>query len=272
MFTMDQKTLRKLQMIELEMLREVDRICRENDISYILDGGTMLGAVRHNGFIPWDDDVDVRMLRENYDRFCEICRTELDKRYFLQTYQTDSGYRWGYARILKNGTIFKRKGQHEMTARNGVFIDIFPDDNLPVDFWGKRVCNSISWLCRKLLYSEVGALNKSKFVSWIGFNFLNMFPKNWGHKGMEYLTRKYQDKETPYIRCLSWGAKFESRGFQRKWHDETAEYIFEGLKVRGPADARGYLSHIFGEDYMKLPSEEKRHPGHVADYIYFGEE
>lgn len=89
---------------------------------------------------------------------------------------------------------------------------------------------------------------------------------------MEYLIRKYQDKDTPYVRCLSWGAEFESRGFRKKWHDETAEYIFEGLKVRGPADMRGYLSHIFGEDYMKLPPEEKRHPGHVADYIYFGEE
>ena len=65
MFTMDHKILRKLQMVELEMLAELDRICRENNISYILDGGTMLGAVRHGGFIPWDDDVDVRMLRKN---------------------------------------------------------------------------------------------------------------------------------------------------------------------------------------------------------------
>ncbi|MCI9297948.1 MAG: LicD family protein [Lachnospiraceae bacterium] len=269
---MDQNTLRKLQMTELEMLAELDRICRKNAIPYILDGGTMLGAVRHGGFIPWDDDVDVRMLRKNYDRFCEICRKELDSKYFLQTYRTDSGYRWGYARILKNGTVFKRKGQHKMTARNGVFIDIFPDDNLPAAFWGKKMCNGISWLCRKLLYSEVGALNKNKFSSWIGFNFLNMFPKYWGHKGVEYLTEKYADCNTPHVRCLSWGAGFESKGFLKKWHTETKEYTFEGLKVPGPIDMEGYLTHIFGTDYMKLPPEEKRYPGHVADYIDFGEE
>lgn len=270
-FVYTKENLRKLQLVELEMLREVDRICRENRIQYIIDAGTLLGAVRHGGFIPWDDDIDVRMLREDYDRFCEVCRGELSEDYFLQTCQTDSGYRWGYARILKNGTVYRRKGQHKMRARNGIFIDIFPNDNLPDSFISNRVCTSVSWICRKLLYSEVGACNKSKFSSWLGFNLLNLFPKEWGHRGMEFLSRKYRNADTKRVRCFGWGSDVETGGFKREWNIETRDIVFEGLTVRAPKDIEGYLIYSFGEDYMLPPPIEQQKPAHTADYIYFGE-
>ncbi len=270
-FELDRENLRRLQLTELEMLRELDRICRKNQIGYIIDAGTLLGAVRHGGFIPWDDDVDVRMLRKDYDRFCEACQRELKQEYFLQTYRTDPGYRWGYARILKNGTVFKRKGQSILKARNGVFIDVFPNDSLPDNFLDNRICTCVSWICRKLLYSEVGARNRNGFWGWLGFSFLNLFPKEWGHRGREYLVERYRNVDSVRVRCFGWGDKVETGGFLRRWFTETQDIMFEDLKVRAPKDIHGFLCCSFGEDYMTPPPEEKRRPRHPADYIGFGD-
>ena len=270
-FVYTRENLRKLQLTELEMLKELDRICRENKIRYIIDAGTLLGAVRHGGFIPWDDDIDVRMLRRDYARFCEACKTELGEKYFLQTYRTDPGYRWGYARILKKGTVYKRKGQHRMTAKNGIFIDIFPNDNLPDTLFANKLCTGLSWICRKILYSEVGIYNKNRFSSWLGFHILNLLPKEWGHRGMEYLSRKYRNIKTARVRCFGWGDKVETAGFLRKWNEETRDILFEGITVSAPEDLEGFLTCSFGKDYMTLPPEEKRKPAHIADYIHFGE-
>ncbi len=102
MVELNGEQLRRLQMIELEMLIEVDRICRSCGIRYNVIAGTMLGAVRHGGFIPWDDDADVAMLRTEYERFREACRTELDtERFYFQDHRETPGYRWGYGKLRR---------------------------------------------------------------------------------------------------------------------------------------------------------------------------
>ena len=102
MIELDATTLRQLQMIQLEMLIEVDRICRKCNIQYNIIAGTLLGAVRHGGYIPWDDDADVALLRSEYEKFRKACKTELDKsRFVFQDHRNTRGYRWGYGKQPK---------------------------------------------------------------------------------------------------------------------------------------------------------------------------
>lgn len=271
-FTYSPEAIRKLQLIELEMLKALDTICRQNDIHYELDGGTLLGAVRHKGFIPWDDDIDVRMLREDYDRFCQICESQLDKeKYFLQTHKTDPGYRWGYARILKKGTYFNREGQEMLKMRRGIFIDVFPCDGMPSGRVSKAIFNLRCFCARKILYSVVGAENEKNVIRKAIYKVLTRLPVRVAFDEFDRLIKQYKEKRTSLVRTLGWNGPEENVGFQRKWLEERCEIEFEGFMFYAPRDYDAHLRLMFG-DYMVLPPEEKRKPKHRATYIRFDED
>lgn len=264
--------IRKMQIIELSMLKDLDSICRNNNISYEVDGGTLLGAVRHQGFIPWDDDVDVRMLRDDYDKFILICEEELDKeKYFLQTYNTDEGYRWGYARILKKGTFFQREGQDALKMKRGIFIDIFPCDGMPDGGLKKMLFNWACFIGRKILYSPVGADNEANLIKRFIYILLSKLPKEAGTAIFERLVDLYRGKDTELVRTLGWGAPEENVGFKREWMLETTELKFEDMTVKAPKKYEEHLVHMFGNDYMTPPPLEKRKPKHTAKRIDLGE-
>jgi lipopolysaccharide cholinephosphotransferase len=116
----EDKNNRKVQLIELEILLEVDRICRKNDIKYQLSGGTLLGAVRHQGFIPWDDDIDIIMLRNDYNKFIALCKIELNNSYFLQIPETDDKTPSLYAKIRKNNTAYISYEYRNINYHHGI--------------------------------------------------------------------------------------------------------------------------------------------------------
>ncbi len=260
--------LESMQQIELEMLTELDRICRENEISYQADGGTLLGAVRHQGFIPWDDDVDVRMLRKDYDRFCEVCKTQLDKdKYFLQTHETDPGYRWGYARILKNGTCFSRQNQEMLTMKRGIFIDVFPCDGMPEQKLPKTVYNAVCFCARKILYSPVGAVHEKNPLKKFVYKILRFFPAEAGFLLFDCLIKRYRDKDTRLLRTIGWNSRQEHEGYLRKWMQRSCDLPFENIMIKAPVDYQEFLTFVFGEDYMVPPPKEERMPKHPATVI-----
>lgn len=263
MIVLDNEKLRKLQMTELELLVEVDRICKKNDIKYSLDGGTLLGAVRHAGFIPWDDDADVMMTREEYERFFEACKSDLNyEKYFLQEFRTDAEYRWGYAKLRKNGTTFLREGQEHINCHVGVCIDIFIFDEVPDGYFERRLHWVQCFIIRKGLYSIVGQKNeKNRFIRVI-YRILAKTSRAFWTQNLERLVRKESGKNRQLLSHLTYPNRKEIRyGLPSQYFDEYCDIEFEGVSLRAIASYDKYLRDLFG-DYMVLPSKQNRkvHP------------
>ncbi|MDY0039118.1 MAG: LicD family protein [Desulforhabdus sp.] len=259
--------LRRMQLIQLEMLLEIDRICRKFGIQYCIIAGTLLGAVRHKGFIPWDDDVDVALLRPEYERFCRACEKELDReRFFLQTHSNTSDYRWGYGKIRRVGTEFVREGQEHMTHPTGVFVDVFPLDNVPDNLFLRRIHNLTCTIIRKMLWSAVGAKSDPKVILRCAYRCLSLFPKSFVFFLYDRLMRTSNKKPTEMVRILTFPTPDNGYyGYYRKWYVELADIEFEGHFFPGPKDYDEYLSFKFG-NYHEPPPVEKRKGHAVARY------
>ena len=197
--------LRQMQLIQLEMLIEVDRICRKYGIMYSLDGGSLLGAVRHKGFIPWDDDIDLIMKHSDYDKFYDVCKTDLDKeRFFLQEYRTDKYYYVGYPRIRRNNTVYTRVGHEHMKYHGGVFIDIFILDNVPDNKFIRPFHRFQCFCLRKMLWAESGkVLHKNPLIR-IWLSIISLIPRDFTFFLINRLAEKYNKKgKTEIIRHLT---------------------------------------------------------------------
>ena len=262
MVQLDDVMLRKLQMIQLEMLVEVDRICKKCGIKYNIIAGTLLGAVRHGGYIPWDDDADVAMLRPEYEKFRKACKQELDaSRFVFQDHRNTKGYRWGYGKLRRKDTLFLREHQEHMSYMQGIFIDIFPLDGVPDNYFLRSMKNFECFCVRKILWSKVGKVAEKNFFRRQVYKLLDKIPEkdifHYYHAMIHHANRK----RTRMVRILMFPTPNDEWGYYRRWYENSAGIEFEGVAFQGIKDCDSYLSFKFG-NYMELPPEEKRkiHP------------
>ncbi|MGN0638566.1 MAG: phosphorylcholine transferase LicD [Huintestinicola sp.] len=248
--------LRKLQLEQLDILIEFDRICRKHNIKYIIDSGTLLGAVRHKGFIPWDDDVDVRMLRSEYDKFCEAAG-ELGKDYFFQNHTTDKGYPWLYSKIRKNGTTAVRVGQEKLKMHQGIFIDIFVCDGVPDSKYLKKLRDSISLINRKLLYSVIARDNAPTAAERTFWELVSFIKPDAAHFADRLVRTLFNENNCSRVGSNGYHHPVEIKGFKKEWLTDLTELEFENRFFLAPKEYDECLTFIYG-DYMKLPPPEKR--------------
>ena len=264
MVELSPEELRRVQLTELELLCEADRICRKCGISYNIIAGTLLGAVRGGGFIPWDDDADIALLRPEYERFRTACETELDaSRFYFQDHRNTPGYRWGYGKLRRKGTLFLREHQEHMPYEQGIFIDIFPLDAVPAGLAARRWHDIHCWAIRKLLWSEAGRRADRSALMRLWYGFLAKVPLAWIFSHYERFVRKgnAENAQSPWVRILTFPAPTADGGYLRAWYEHSTATEFENHSFSGIADFDSYLSFKFGK-WKELPPMEQRkvHP------------
>ena len=262
--------LHRLQMIQLEMLVEVDRICNKCGIRYNIIAGTLLGAVRHRGYIPWDDDADVAFLRPEYEKFRKACKTELDRtRFYFQDHRNTKGYRWGYGKLRRKNTLFLREHQEHMPYKQGIFIDIFPLDGVPDNYFLRSFKNFECFCIRKILWSKVGKISENSFWKRQVYKMLDQISEHEVFRYYHNMVRKANKKKTQMVRILMFPTPNSEWGYYRCWYENSTDILFEGKVFQGIKDYYSYLSFKFG-DYMELPPADKRKAHPISKFVIKG--
>lgn len=268
--------MKKVWAVELDLLNQLQKLCEKYNINYCASAGTLLGAIRHKGFIPWDDDIDVVMIRDDYERFCNLA-DEFETPYELQFYEKTKGYFTGHAQLrntMTTGVLKSSIENRDLPEYNqGIFIDIFPLDSVPddekirekhlkkIEKYKKLAARSYN--CT-IGYNKTAASIKRK-VARIAFRLL---PKKYSYEYfyMQFtdLCKKYNNEQTKYVSMLSFQPENASFWIERKYLQSFQESKFEMLEIRIPTEYDEVLKYQYG-NYMKFVKNGSYHGGIIFD-------
>lgn len=259
--------IRKIHAIELGILIEFDRICRKHDIKYQLYSGSLIGAIRHKGFIPWDDDIDVAMLREEYDKLLEVMEEELEDLYFFQSFETDPNYMNKYPKIRKNGTVFLERVVEGLDIHHGVYMDVFIFDSIELDtfrgkyqLWLLRSMDSLFRFRLKKRYLDMEP-GFARIMGMIKYYFIKILPIS--KLRLDCFASKWMKKlnhiNTEYVADLGNPSKEIINEFKMKREHmvDSILWEFEGRQFSVPRAFDEVLTQAYG-DYFRIPEKSER--------------
>ena len=271
--------LKKIQSIEKEALNILAQICHEENIEFFLVGGTALGAIRHNGFIPWDDDIDIGMTRENYEKFLSVAPKKLPQKYYLQTPYSSKTTPYYYSKIRINGTKFIEYSNRNVPMHQGVYIDIFPFDEVPdKECDNLKQFNKAKNLNKLFVYRQSPDLSekprnfrrKIKACLRFGMHLLCKFiPYDMLLRTLEREFTKYNGTNQKAYACLNVPIR-KAEYILKSDLRPIVQYEFEGMSMPIPNNWDKYLRTHYG-NYMELPPKDKR-LGHKPYLVDLSEE
>lgn len=263
----------EIQKIELGILKEIDKLCKQHDISYFLIGGSMLGAVRHQGFIPWDDDIDIGMLREDYEKFAQIAESELAHPYKINTFRNDKSHHYYFMHVVNTGHSVRRLGSLDRRVEN-VWVDIYPIDGFP----GGAVKQKAEYLklqfyrfmyhmgyFEKINLARPGRPLYQRILLTVFKKTYRLFTvdgSKWREKldsELKRLSGKYKDY---YINFIGMQGKREL--FKADVFFPLKQYTFEDMVTNGVNDPDNYLTQLYG-DWRNPPANKEVHPMEVIN-------
>ncbi len=259
--------LAQLKRVLYEILDRVDEICKRHGLHYFITGGTAIGAYFWKSILPWDDDVDVGMPREDYERFLSVAQSELGKGYFLQTTETERHSPFYFAKVRKNGTAFEEWDFRHIHMHQGIFVDIFPFDKIPQQRWKEKLQHDVANLLNGLLiakeiwqwkycgHCQVDTPRPRGFVPCLVTRILvTVLSKSSICRLLKLVQTWYNDNPqlTRYKNVLTTSERIDISSAE---HPQRV--VLGPLQVDAPADLMAYLTEHYGQVRKDIPEEQR---------------